>query len=182
MAEQVNRKDIREKAVALLKAAVTEVSNRVFENRMRPVFQSELPCIVVYSRNESAEISSQAPREYKRTLRLVAEIIAKADETVDDTLDLLARKVEKAFFVNETLDSLVGDTVLGETEIEISGEGQTLHGACRMEWLVEYYTLAPGDEALAELDDFETANVDWKPNGATDESQGTVDEIELPQE
>ena len=86
------RQTIRNKIKTILTTpAIAAIGPRVFTNRMRKVFPEELPCIIIYSKSESAEITVAAPRQYKRVMKLAIEIIDKWDEsaeaTLDDTLD-----------------------------------------------------------------------------------------------
>lgn len=184
MAEQTTRKQIREKVAAILKAKVSEfggvsvpANGRVYENRMKALWEVELPAANIYTRNESAEIFNQGPREYKRTLNLLIDVVVKADDNVDDTVDELTRKIEKALFINETLDGVVSDTVLGDTEIELDVEGRNPIAVARMTWVVTYYTFAPGDGDIPELDDFQTAHSEMKPAGSSEETEAVVDDV-----
>ena len=153
---------------------------------MRKVFASELPCIVVYSRTESAEINVAAPREYKRTLKMAVEIIDKfddvsentLDDAVDDRLDEIAEEVEQRLMRNETLDGLASDLILSDTEIDFNPEGEQPTGAARLTFDIEYNTLAPIEQL--NLDAFETAHIEYKiqPDTGQDSAE---DDIELPQ-
>jgi len=188
MAEQTNRKDIRTKVLSIIKAAVSEFGGvsdpalgRVFENRMKPMWEVEMPAANIYTKNESAEIFNVAPREYKRTLNLFLDVYVKADDAADDTIDLLTRKIEKALFVNETLDDVVSDTVLGDTEIELDVDGRSVQALARMTWVITYFTFAPGDEASAGLDDFVTAHTEMKPAPGLTDTPKIVDDIKPAQ-
>lgn len=189
MAEQTNRKTIRDKLVAVITAGVSDFGGsvnpalgRVFENRMKPIWEAELPAVNVYGINESAEIFNVAPREYKRTLAVRIDVVVKADENTDDAIDALTRKIEKILFMNETLDGVVSDVVLGDTEMELDTDGRSLTGLARMTWLVTYFTFAPGDEALENLDDFERMHAKTVQTSATETTPTIEDEIELEQE
>lgn len=173
------RKDIRKAVIARLKEANTESGIRVYTNRIRPIFPAECPLILVYTRNEPAEISNEAPREYKRTLRVNVEIVALADDDLDDTLDAIAEKVEKAIFEDETFGGLASDTVLGETDVDIVGEGEKPIGAARITFEISYFMRMP-DAPAVELSPFEKANtkIDMAPKEGNINSEDTVS---LPQ-
>ncbi len=189
MAEQTNRKMIRDKLVEILTAGVADfggsvdpTAGRVFENRMKPIWEAELPAANIYGINESAEIFNVAPREYKRTLNVRIDVVVTADANTDDSIDALTRKIEKVLFQNETLDGIVSDVVLGDTEMELDTDGRSLTGLARMTWIVTYFTFAPGDEALEGLDDFETVNMKMAPSEATANTPKIEDQFELEQE
>jgi hypothetical protein len=182
------RKLIRDKVAALLLAGggISGIGTRIFTNRMRKVFASELPCIVIYSRTESAEINVAGPREYKRTLKMAIEIIDKyddvsedtLDDAVDDRLDEIAEEVEQRLMRNETLDGLAADLILSDTEIDFNPEGEQPTGAARLTFDVEYNTLAPIEQLG--LDAFEQAHVEYtlQPDN---QQEKAVDDIDLPQ-
>lgn len=174
------RKLIREAVIQRLKDANTRVSDRVFGNRVRPIFQQEVPCIVVYTKSDNAEISNESPREYKRTLSIVLELVSKSDEeeTLDGYLDEFCSEVETAIFQEETFSGLVSDTILGDTEIDILVDGEKPIGAAKINLVMPYYEHLPSGPA-SPFDDFETANVvyDLESVGSQTEAE---DEITLP--
>jgi hypothetical protein len=179
------RKQIRDAIVARLIGApdpqtdpetfATAAGARVFANRAKPLFPSELPAILVYTKNETSQISNEAPREYNRGLVVQIEIVASALSagSLDDALDALAEQVETAIFSEETFGGLVTDTILGETEMELLEEGEKPIGAARISLSMPYYQQLPGDLTAA-LDDFKTMQTDVEAtNGA--EISGTDD-------
>lgn len=172
------RKQIRA-AVAQLLQGISGVGSRVFESRSRQVWPEELPAILVYTRTETAEIFNESPREYKRTLQLAVEVIAKGDENVDDTLDDLCQEIEHRIFQDDTLDNLVSDTILSDTEIDFVPDGEQPVGAARITFNVEYFTLAP--EEQEGLDDFLRAHIETTPVPSTEDTEPAVDDVDLPQ-
>lgn len=173
------RQEIRDKVVELL-TGIAEVNERVFPNRARRLFEEELPAILVYTKSETGEIGVQAPREYKRTLKLAIEIVAKADEDLDNDLDDIAKEIETRLFRNETLDGLVSDVQYSDTEIEFEPEAQVPVGAARLTFDVEYWTEAPDE--IPDLDDFEKAHIETLPEGATDDTEPAVDDLDMTEE
>lgn len=181
------RQTIRNKIKTLLTTpAIAAVGARVFTNRMRKVFPEELPCIIIYSKSESAEITVTAPRQYTRTMKLAVEIIDKWDEsaqsnlddTVDDRLDEIATEVEKRLYRNETLDNEVVDLLFSDIETDFDPTGEQPVGAMRLTFDVLYNVDAPDEQP--NLDAFETAHVEYttQPDGGQEKA---VDDIELPQ-
>lgn len=171
------RKQVRDAIVARLIAAATAAGSNVFANRAKPLFVTELPAILVYTKNETVEIANESPREYRRGLVVSLELVATGanEASVDDALDDLAEEVEAAIFEEETFGGLVTDTILGETEMELLQEGEKPIGAAKIALTMPYYQQLPGEPAV-ELDAFEKMHTDIEasePEGA--EISGTSD-------
>jgi hypothetical protein len=174
------RKQIRDAVIDALKRANTVAGSKVHGSRAVPIFEAELPCILVYTRNETAEISVGAPREYKRSLTLALELVAQADTeaVLDDILDAFAKQVEAVMCKDETFGGVASDTVLGETEMDILADGKKPIGGLKITYTMPYYERMPAD-GVGGLVPFETANVNFDlPEQADDETEDTV---ELPQ-
>lgn len=150
------RKLIRDAVTKLLSEAGTAAERRVFASRSAALIPKDLPAILVYAKNERAEISNQAPREYKRTLSLSIECVSIAyrEEELDDKLDCFAYQVEKALFIDETFGGVASDAVLTDTEIEILTDGEQPIGAVKIGVEITYYQRIPSDESSDDLDDF----------------------------
>ena len=172
------RKLIREAMVQLL-TGIEGIGDRVFESRARRLFPEELPAILVYTKSETAEIWVQGAREYKRTMKLAIEVLAKADENVDDTIDDLCQEIEQRIFRKETLDGVTSDVKYSDTDIDFEPDAETPICAARLTFDCEYYTEAP--EEQFGLDDFETAHVETKPAGSTDDTEPAKDDLEMEQ-
>ncbi len=186
-----HRKLIRQRIAAVLMNN-TGAGKHVYASRALPLWWDEegdqVPAILVYTREESAEIWQVAPREMKRSLRVAVEIAAKANEGLDDTLDDIAHQVERIMSENQTLGGACGDILLDRTEITIVGDGEKVHGACLIEFIVTYYTddvsygvAGPGVPPENIVTPFERGNTTWLPEGATEDSPETKDAVSLPQ-
>lgn len=179
------RKAIREEVVETLKAANTAVGQNVFPSRVRAAWDhdNELPCILVYTRTEPAEIDAESPRSYKRNLRIAVEILAKADDNLDNTLDDIAEQVESALFKDETRGNRCEDTILTDSELELLPDGDTLIGACRITFETPYYKDAPaaGEENETPVP-FEGTNNEWDLGPEPDDQMEAEDEVDLEQE
>jgi hypothetical protein len=180
------RKTIRDKAVSILVAADTDVLANVFPNRVRPFLSTswtdDLPAICVYTMDESSQIFDESPRRYKRIVQLAVEIQAKADESVDDVLDAIARQVENALLADETLDATVDDLILSESRTAIRDEGEQLIGATLLRFDATYYDYLP-DGGNAGMDDLEEMRVEYSLGGEQDNSadraKTVIDGLEL---
>ena len=174
------RQEIREAVVAILKGA-TSVGNRVFKSRLAPFFAPELPCIAVYTVEETADDQRTAPRVLYRKLTLAVEIFAKVNDDLDDVLDGIASQVEAVLFQNDTLNDMAADCVLASTKIVfVEEKGDRFIGAASMHWTVEYTTPAP-DEVI--LPDLTTVSTGWDlavpgEDGSAAKPDGVVDALD----
>lgn len=175
------RKEIRQALTALLVAAnIPNVMGKVYPSRARKIMPGELPVIAVYTRGEpTIEEFSQAPLEYKRHVNLVVEVIAKADENLDNTLDDIAQLVENVVFRNPTLSDKANDTRLSKIDEDILGEGETQFGACALTFDCTYLSYAPED-ITADLPPLEEVNAKYDL-APVDGKIAAEDTIELPQ-
>lgn len=162
------RKQIRDAIVTAL-VGKTGAGERVYPSRVRPWREKLLPAMGVYLTSESADHEDSAPRAYRRRADIVVEIVAGADERLDDLLDAEAQRVENALLPDPELGGLVADLEMTGTEIELDVQGDTVLGRCAVTFAATYWTEPP--EPV--LDDFETAGVDWdlaQPNEETGQS------------
>jgi len=142
------RKQVRGAAVTLLTGLATTGSN-VFPTRLYPIAEGKLPCLLVYTNSESAEVVTLTrPRLMQRDLELVVEGLTKDTTSIDDALDQIALEVEEAIGSDQTLGGLGKDIVLSSSEVEISAEGDQPVGSVRLTYLVRY---------MAKEDDLEVA-------------------------
>jgi len=111
------RKQIRDKIVTLL-IGKTDAAANVFPSRVRPIEEESLPTLQVYANSESVSIWQEAPREYERKLSLSIQITAKANDSLEDTLDHIAEQVEDLLRQDHTLGELCRDVILTGTELK----------------------------------------------------------------
>lgn len=177
----LERKLIREKVAAILGTPAITGVLAVFQNRQARVAPEEMPCILVYTKSESAEEAIAAPRQYRRTLKLVVEIVRMdvSATDVDDFLDTVADEIEQRLFQNETLDGLASDTKLSDTEIDFITDSENEVGFCRLTFDVTYWTQAPREQP--NLDAFERYHSDIKVSPSTPTTVPMKDDTELPQ-
>jgi hypothetical protein len=141
------RQQIREAAAALL-TGLTTTGPRVYQSRVYPLAEGQLPALRVWTRDESIEQAAfgGAARAQVRTLTLVVEACAKAGTDLDDTLDTMAKEVEVAL-AGATFTALAKDCQLADTEIELVGEGEQPLGVARLAFRVLYMTAANAPDA-----------------------------------
>lgn len=170
------RKQIRDAIVTAL-LTKTGAGTRVYPNRVRPWRAKNLPAIGVYTKSEEANHHDSAPRAYERRALVVVEIVADADDHLDDVLDLQALLVETILLADPTMGGVADDLVLSDSSLDFLEKGDTLQGCCAITFEATYWTEQPEPT----LDDFETANVEW--DVATPDGQiEAVDTITMPTE
>ncbi len=177
------RQAIRQAIVAQLRGSAptyaTAAGARVFETRMAPLRQTELPAIAVYAGDEAIDpdSASTAPRELKRTLTVAVEAWVRLTENVDDALDDLALEIETAMDSDLNFGSLAFDSVLSSTEIGLKMDGDRPMGCARLEYSVTYHTDLRVD---AVADEFDTADIQYSLEGnqaTLDQAHDLVDDI-----
>lgn len=162
--------------VAAIKAANLDVGQSVYPNRWLPTWETELPAIFVYTNNESVDVHSIAPREVKRSTKIITEIICKADVSLDDTLDDLSEQVENLIAANPQLTDTADDTFLESSDLELFTEGDALMGSLKITWSVVWYKYMPAD-LTATLPDFKTVDAKTSLGGEqadADQTQQTI--------
>lgn len=112
------RTQIRDAAVDLLDA-LTTTSTRCTGGRpkSRPIQESELPCLLVYTQEEESEPVSgtMGTRRVSRAVQLVVHGYAQGTGDIDTTLDTIAKEVEVALAANPTLSGKCKDLYLTST-------------------------------------------------------------------
>lgn len=177
-----DRKAIRE-ALRELLVDTTAAGSNVFINRSTPLHQGEVPGLLVYARDEEVEVATDAPREYKRKVRIAVEAaVAEDDELVDDKLDDLLTQVELLVFADPTLDGCAAESRLLSVELDYDDTGDRNHAGGRVTFEVVYYQLAPEGKP-GDLHPFEAAGIEWdlppaEPAATLEEAR---DEVELEQ-
>ena len=132
------RRQIRERVATDLTGLSTTGSN-VFQTRIFNLEKSKLPCLLIFTEEEAAEISSMAsPRIVFRNLSLVVEGYAAAKANVDDVLDAISKEVETAMAGDVGINSLATDSFLTDVQISYSGEGSKPIGVIRMTYSIQY--------------------------------------------
>jgi len=135
------RKEIREKLTNLLKHQ-TSAKDRVFSQRVVPLWDLSFPVTLVYARDETADVFSREDDalSYTRTLNLFVETRTKLldDDNVDDKLDEYASEIEDILNSKPNLEDTVASILLTGTEIEADYESEEPIAAVRLEYQVIY--------------------------------------------
>lgn len=143
------REQIRD-AVKLAVTGLATTGTHVFASRVHPVGDNELPCLLVFTREEAVERATLSrPRRQKRIVTVMVEGYAKLKTSYDDKLDTIATEVEKAIYNNTSLQTLVRDIFLTNTAITLTGDTEKPVAVVSMSFSAEYHTLENNPEIFA---------------------------------
>ena len=133
------RQSIRERVASTLTGLSTTGSN-VFQSRVYPIENTKLPCLLIYTREETSEpLIMNPPRTIEKVLSLVVEGYVKANTNFDDTIDTICEEVEEALFTDRLINNLALDSFLINTEISYNGEGDNPLGIVVMTFQITYH-------------------------------------------
>lgn len=120
----------------------TCADEKVFSNRGRSFFQTELPSITVYTESESSEILLSPHPSLKRTMTIVVEAALIQKAHIDDELDAFCQEIETALppATRPIFEGLVQTMILTGTEIGMAEKGEQMLGSARLTFSVEYDT------------------------------------------
>ena len=134
------RQQIRERVATTLTGLTTTGSN-VFQNRIYPQTESNLPCLLIYTLEERPAPfgPGNASRLIRRELRLAVEAMAQATSDLDDTLDTIAKEVEVALANDFTLNGLAHDLELNDTLIRYNDAARQATALMTMVFRITYF-------------------------------------------
>ena len=133
------RQQIRERVATTLTGLTTTGSN-VFQSRVYPLENTKLPCLLIYTREESSEpLDMGPPRTIEKKLSLVVEGYVKANSNYDDTIDTITKEVEVAMYGDRLINNLAKDSFLVSTDISFNGEGDNPLGIVVMTFEIPYH-------------------------------------------
>tara|TARA_R100000353_G_scaffold24240_1_gene20881 strand:- start:9198 stop:9641 length:444 start_codon:yes stop_codon:yes gene_type:complete len=134
------RKTIREQVGTTLTGLTTTGSN-VFQSRVYPLQDSNLPALLIYTKEETSEaIVMGNNRVLERELTLAVEAYVKTNSNSDDTIDLISKEIEIAIGTDTTLNNKAKDVFLVSTDINYIGEGENPVAVATFNFLVSYCT------------------------------------------
>jgi hypothetical protein len=135
------RDQIRDAVLAVVTGLATTKKN-AFASRVHPVNDNELPCVLVFTRNEISEpVTMSAPRRIQRTLTVMIEGYVKSVNGYEDKLDKIAVEVETAIYNSTSLKATLRDIFLSGTEIKLLGEADKPVAVVSMSFTAKYHTL-----------------------------------------
>ena len=133
------RQQIRERVATTLTGLTTTGSN-VFQSRVYPIENTKLPCLLIYTREESSEpLDMSPPRTIEKRLSLVVEGYVQANSNYDDTIDTITKEVEVAMYGDRLINNLAKDSFLVSTDISFNGEGDNPLAIVVMTFEIPYH-------------------------------------------
>lgn len=107
-------------ALATALTGLTTTAGRVFVNRVHPVTDAELPCLMISLDQEQINYDTlKPPRSQSRTTTATVRTIARSLTGVDSTLDASLLEIEAAIYNNRTLNGLVRDIKVDAFGVEL---------------------------------------------------------------
>ncbi len=137
-------------AVELLKTCPTP-AGRVKAGRAAPMPVAQAPYLLVYGRPEQSDRLTGAgmTRTLMRQLTLAVDIVTASADDSDDQVNAIAAEVEAALAAQPTLGKLCKDLWLAATTPDARAEGETRIGRARLEFTVQYVTVATAPDQAA---------------------------------
>lgn len=133
------RKLIRDNVVTAVTGLATTGAN-VFRSRVNPNEASRLPCLCIYTLNETAERTAMNGNQILRELEVQVEGYARSRTNLDDTLDQISVEVEEALAVDPTRGGNALSTYLTSSEFALESEGDQPIGVAKLTFQVQYVT------------------------------------------
>lgn len=134
------RQQIREAAATLL-TGLTTSGAKVYQNRLHPLPDANLPCLLVNTDSEDVEqMTIAATPDLERTLDLMVRCVAKATSNLDDTLDTMAAEVETVLGAASVMPTLIKSIVLAGIRIEMDDGKESPVGVATLNYRITYVT------------------------------------------
>jgi hypothetical protein len=133
------RQQIRERVATTLTGLATTGTN-VFQSRVYPIEENKLPCLLIYTKDETSEpLAMSPPRSIEKVLNLVVEAYVKTNNNFDDTIDTICKEVEEALYTDRLINNLAKDSFLTNTEINFNSDGDNPVGIVVMTFEIAYH-------------------------------------------
>lgn len=116
----------------------TDAGTNVYSNRVTKAWQTELPMIKILYGSETALPRAVNSRQSIRNLSLIVEVIAEANENLDDTLDTLSQQVEQIIAADYSISGNALSSILTSTEPSFDGEGESVVGKLTLNFETKY--------------------------------------------
>lgn len=105
-------------ALATALTGLATTGSRVFVNRVHPVTDAELPCLIISTDAEQVQHATlRAPRSQDRQITATVRIVARATASLDLAIDTSLGEIETALLANRTLGGLARDSRIDRIEI-----------------------------------------------------------------
>lgn len=143
------RQQIREAAATLLDGLAT-TGGRVYQSRVHPLADANLPCLLVNTDSEDIEaLTVHAPVMLERTLDLSVRCVAKVAARLDDTLDTMLKEVETVLGASGVMSTLAKSIMPTGIRIEMDDGKESPVGVATLNYRISYFTASNAPDAAA---------------------------------
>lgn len=133
------RRQIREAAATAL-AGLATTGARVFQSRVYPLRDADLPCLLISTDDEQIDAENAVMGgELTRELTLTVRGVAKANADLDDTLDGIAEQVEPVLN-GSTLGGKAKNCQLAGIKVEMDEGLEKPVGTMTLQYRITYFT------------------------------------------
>ena len=132
------RTQLRDAVVTALTGLAT-TGARVFASRLLPLRDTDLPCLLVTTNDETIAGQDVHGVLLERALRIGVRCVAKVSGTLDDTLDTMIAEVEITL-AGETFGGLAKIVDLTAIGIDMDDSLEKPAGVAELSYTVTYYT------------------------------------------
>jgi hypothetical protein len=132
------RRQIREAAATLVTGLAT-TGARVYQSRVYPLRDSDLPCLLVTTDDEDITNAAISTMLLERTLQLRVRACQKLTANLDDSLDQMVKEVEQVLNAS-TLGGLCKPLAIQSIRIVMDDTLDKPVGSADMSFLTTYYT------------------------------------------
>lgn len=152
---------------------------RVWTNRVQPLTRAKMPCAVIYTVEEDAEIEDDGPRSYvcetTFAVQVYCHVAPAVDDDHDDELDRLAWAVRRLLGLDSTLAGCVLDLWYKRAEWTPENHADRVYASCRLTFGLKYREDAPEQDARG-MNALRQIGVEWD---AAPDPDGSIDERDL---
>lgn len=126
-------------ALATALTGLSTTGSRVFVNRIHPVTDAELPCLMISTDSEEIQHGTLlAPRTQLRALTAVVRVLARATASLDTTLDTSINEIETAVLANRTLGGIVRDCRMDRIDLAIDDGAEKPTGMATVTLVIDW--------------------------------------------
>lgn len=141
--------------------------------------QTELPRIILYTKQTRSEVFDESPRRYKHEVELTVEatLAVGPSGSVDDALDGFEQQIVAALLLDDTLGGTVNDLKLTGSTNVIDDEGDRMLAAALITFSAEVFMFAPLPETQ-QLPDLNVIVTQYNVTGDQPEPDRAVTQLE----
>lgn len=137
------RQIIKEAIAQRLREAQTNAGQHIFVGRAKPLFDSDLPAILIYGNDENIVTErwdTDGFGELERNLTVFIEAVELGKDNLDNKLDSLSMQIEQALDGWNIPGHQSAIIRFKATDSDIMIEGRSIYGAIRLSYNITYRT------------------------------------------